>query len=57
MPPGRPIISDCDSESYKVAEYIDQFLQEIRTQLCKSVHDTMGKYSPGEMLSKTNNVL
>ena len=29
MPPGRPIISDCDSESYKVAEYIDHFLQEM----------------------------
>ena len=23
MPSGRPIISDCNSESYKIAEYID----------------------------------
>ena len=29
MPPGRPIISDCSSESYNVSEYIDHFLQEI----------------------------
>ena len=29
MPPGRPIISDCDSERYRVAEYIDHFLQEF----------------------------
>ena len=26
MPPGRTIISDCNSESYKLAEYIDHFL-------------------------------
>ena len=25
MPPGRPIVSDCDSETYRV-EYIDNFL-------------------------------
>ena len=23
MPPGRPIVSDCESESYRVSEYID----------------------------------
>ena len=26
MPPGRPIVLDCGSESYRVAEYIDEFL-------------------------------
>ena len=29
MPPGRPIISDCSSETYKVSEYIDSFLQPL----------------------------
>ena len=26
IPPGRPVISDCSSESYEVAQYIDSFL-------------------------------
>ena len=25
MPPFRPIVSDCGSESYRVSEYIDSF--------------------------------
>lgn len=29
IPPGRPIVSDCESESYRVAELIDFFLQPI----------------------------
>lgn len=29
IPPGRPIVSDCNSESYRIAEYIDHFLQPI----------------------------
>jgi len=29
IPPGRPIISDIDSESYHIAEYIDHFLKPI----------------------------
>ena len=29
MPPGRPIISDCGSESYRVGEYIDSFLAPL----------------------------
>ena len=40
MPPGRPIISDCDSESYKVAEYIDHFLQEISQKHPSYIKDT-----------------
>ena len=40
MPPGRPIINDCDSESYKVAEYIDHFLQEISQKHPSYIKDT-----------------
>lgn len=29
MPPGRPIVSDCGSESYLVASYIDYFLNPL----------------------------
>ena len=40
MPPGRPIISDCGSESYRVAEYIDHFLQEISQKHSSYIKDT-----------------
>ena len=40
MPPGRPIISDCSSESYRVSEYIDHFLQPLA-----SIHDSYIKDS------------
>jgi len=29
MPEGRPIVSDCSSESYHVSEYIDKFLKPL----------------------------
>lgn len=41
MPPGRPIISDCSSESYHVAEYIDSFLQPFSTLHASYVKDTI----------------
>lgn len=40
MPPGRPIISDCSSESYTVAEYIDNFLQPFSVVHASYVKDT-----------------
>uniref|UniRef100_A0AAR2ILA8 Uncharacterized protein n=1 Tax=Pygocentrus nattereri TaxID=42514 RepID=A0AAR2ILA8_PYGNA len=32
MPPGRPIVSDCGSETYATAEYIKYFLNPISTR-------------------------
>ena len=40
MPPGRPIISDCSSESYKVSEYIDHFLQPLASKHDSFIKDT-----------------
>lgn len=40
IPPGRPIISDCDSETYYTAEYIDKFLTPLSTKHPSYVRDT-----------------
>lgn len=32
IPPGRPIVSDCGSETYYTAEYIDYFLNPLSTK-------------------------
>lgn len=40
MPPGRPIISDCSSESYSVSEYIDHFLQPLASKHDSYLKDT-----------------
>jgi len=40
MPPGRPIISDCGSESYRVSEYIDHFLLPVSTSHPAYLKDT-----------------
>ena len=40
MPPGRPFISDSDSESYKEAECTDNFLQEISKKHPSYIKDT-----------------
>ena len=40
MPPGRPIISDCSSESYKISEYIDHFLQPLASKHDSYLKDT-----------------
>ena len=50
MPPGRPIISDCSSESYTIAEYIDHFLQDISRKHSSYVKDT------GDFISKLRQV-
>lgn len=40
IPPGRPIVSDCDSESYRIAEFIDFYLNPLSTQHNSYIKDT-----------------
>lgn len=40
IPPGRPIVSDCSSDTYRVAEYIDHFLAPQATKHASFVKDT-----------------
>ncbi|XP_019897156.3 uncharacterized protein LOC105009030 isoform X2 [Esox lucius] len=40
IPPGRPIVSDCDSETYYTAEYIDSFLNPLSVHHPSYVKDT-----------------
>lgn len=40
IPPGRPIVSDCGSETYQTAEYIDYFLQPLSVLQPSYVKDT-----------------
>lgn len=39
-PPGRPIVADCDSESYNISSYIDYWLQPIATSHESYIKDT-----------------
>ena len=40
MPPGRPIVSDCGSDTYKVAEYIDHHLAPLAIRHPSYIKDT-----------------
>lgn len=40
IPSGRPIVSDCDSESYRTAEFIDFFLNPLSTKHDSYLRDT-----------------
>lgn len=40
VPAGRPIVSDCNSESYRIAEYIDHFLTPLSTKHNSYIKDT-----------------
>lgn len=40
MPPGRPIVSDCGSESHRVAESIDFYLNPLSTNHFSYIRDT-----------------
>ena len=39
-PPGRPIVSDCSSDTYRVSEYKDHFFKPIATQHQSYIKDT-----------------
>lgn len=39
-PPGRPIVSDCGSETYRVADYVDYFLNPLSVKHASYVKDT-----------------
>ena len=40
VPPGRPIVSDCDSDTYRISEYIDTFLAPLANQHKSYLQDT-----------------
>ncbi|ONI45080.1 hypothetical protein AN641_04885 [Candidatus Epulonipiscioides gigas] len=40
IPPGRPIVSDCGSETYQTAEYIDYYLNPLSTRHPSYIKDT-----------------
>lgn len=40
IPPGRPIVSDCGSETYRTAEYIDHFLNPLSVRHPTYIKDT-----------------
>ena len=50
MPPGRPIVSDCSSESYRVSEYIDFHLKPVANKHPSYIKDT------GDFISKLREV-
>ena len=46
MPEGRPIVSDCGSESYRICQYIDSFIRPISIRhpsYIKDTHDFVSK--------------
>lgn len=40
IPPGRPIVSDCNSETYHTAEYIEHYLNPISNRHSSFIKDT-----------------
>lgn len=40
IPPGRPIVSDCGSETYETAEFIEYFLNPLSTKHPSYIKDT-----------------
>lgn len=58
VPPGRPIVSDCGSESYRIAEYLDFYLNplsQIHSSYVKDTYDFVDRlktveFPPGALL-------
>lgn len=49
VPPGRPIVSDCSSESYNIAQYIDHFLNPLsmlHPSYLRDTYDFLAKIKP-----------
>lgn len=40
IPPGRPIVSDCNSETYYTAEFIEYYLNPLSNRHCSYIKDT-----------------
>ena len=40
IPPGRPIVSDCESDTYRISEYVDHFLYPIASKHPSYIKDT-----------------
>lgn len=40
IPPGRPIVSDCSSDTYNISEYIDHYLAPLATKHAAYLKDT-----------------
>jgi len=40
VPPGRPIVSDCNSESYNISQYIDHYINPLSTRHPSFLRDT-----------------
>ena len=55
MPEGRPIVSDCGSESYRVSQYIDSFIRPISIRHSSYIKDTYDFVSKirGQKIPKT----
>ena len=51
-PPGRPIVSDCNSECYNISKYIDSFLIPLST-----VHPAYLKDTPDFISKITNQII
>ena len=50
IPPGRPIVSDCSSESYRIAEFIDYHLKSVSDKHPSYLKDSW------DFLSKLKNI-
>lgn len=50
-PPGRPIVSDCESDTYRISEYVDHFLYPLAIKHPSYIKDTP------DFLEKLSNVI
>ncbi|XP_057680612.1 uncharacterized protein LOC130908814 isoform X3 [Corythoichthys intestinalis] len=51
IPPGRPIVSDCSSESYRIAEYIDAAINPLSQNHKSYIKDTYDFINKLELLT------